>query len=86
MISSTSTKNISPRGTQRMAAPSVTAAITVSGQQDAQHGERRACEAEQAMATAIVDDQARAGDDLAHDALLRGSPWPYSIASPPNAA
>ena len=30
MISNTSTKNISPRGTHRMAAPSVAAAITVT--------------------------------------------------------
>ena len=75
MISSTSTKNISPRGTQRMAAPSVTAAITVRASRTPSTA-TDACEADQAMATAIVTTRPVPATIWLSTLRFAGSLWP----------
>ena len=70
MISSTSTKNISPRGTHCMTAPSVAAAITVTASRAPSTRSRRVC-GRVGHGNRHRDDQARAGDDLRLHAPLR---------------
>ena len=71
MISSTSTKNISPRGTHRMTAPSVAAAITVTASRTPSTSDRRV-RRRIGHGHRDRDDQADAGHDLRLHAPLRG--------------
>ena len=75
MISSTSTKNISPRGIQRIADPSVTPAITVRASRTPSTA-RGACEADQAMATAMVTTRPVPATTWLSTRFLEGSLWP----------